>query len=105
MGLFCVFVLQIITSLWSKIFGTLNNISREIFLCCLNHHLINKSLFVVAGVLNTNNNISVDIVSTETSSLLFNIKEKIVIQSIIDREGDRIWRLVLISNCLFVNVI
>ena len=60
---------------------------------------------MVAGVLNTNNNISVDIVSTETSLLLVNIKEKIVIQSIIDREGDRIWRLVLISNCLFVNVI
>ena len=56
-------------------------------------------------MLNTNNNISVDIVSTETSLLLVNIKEKIVIQSIIDREGDRIWRLVLISNCLFVNVI
>ena len=60
---------------------------------------------MVAGVLNTNNNISVDIVSTETSLLLVNIKEKNVIQSIIDREGDRIWRLVLISNCLFVNVI
>ena len=56
-------------------------------------------------MLNTNNNISVDIVSTETSLLLVNIKEKNVIQSIIDREGDRIWRLVLISNCLFVNVI